>query len=149
MKNLDRLSSLFFILLSIAICLGAIKLPGGTLSNPGPMFFPFFLGLCLLILSIVLFVQSGRSPLCNFSELFQKGEGVKAIYVMGTFALSAIFFEAMGFVVSMFILMVLLLKGIGGKTVMMSILYALIITLPTYFLFTLLGVPLPRGPLWF
>lgn len=149
MKNLDRLSSVFFILLSIAICLESLKLPEASLSNPGPLIFPFLLGLSLLILSIVLFVQSVYSPLSNFSELFQKGELFKAIYVLGIFSLSIIIFEPMGFVVSMFVLMVLLLKGIGGKTVVMSIFFALIITLPTYFLFTLLGVRLPQGVLWF
>ena len=44
MKNLDSVSSVFFVYLSIAICLGAEKLPGGTRSNLGPMFFPFSVG---------------------------------------------------------------------------------------------------------
>jgi putative tricarboxylic transport membrane protein len=121
----------------------------GTLSNPGPMVFPLLLGLMLLVLSIVLFVQSGSSPLSSFSELFQKGEGLKAIYIIGTFALCILIFEPLGFVISMFVLMVLLLRGIGGKTIVMSIFYGLVTTLPTYFLFTLLGVRLPKGILFF
>ena len=149
MKNLDRLSSVFFIIVSVSICLVSLTLPGGSLSNPGPMMFPFLLGLSLLILSIILFAQSGHSPLTNFSKVFQKGEGFKAIYILGVLCLSIIIFEPTGFVVSMFVLMALLIKGIGAKTVIMSVFYALVITLPTYFLFTLLGVLLPKGVLWF
>lgn len=150
MKNPDRLSGAFFILLSVAICLFALRLPGGTLGTPGPMVFPLLLGLSLLAISIFLFVQSKPSPLFRYSNIFPKGEVLKVIYVLGTFFLSFLIFEPMGFVISIFTLLALLFKGIGGKTIAKSILYGLIISLAAYLSFQhLLGVRLPKGVLGF
>lgn len=87
MKNPDKLSGAFFILLSVAICLFALRLPGGTLGTPGPMVFPLLLGLSLLLISIFLFVQSKPSPLFSYSNIFPKGEVLKVLYVLGTFFL--------------------------------------------------------------
>jgi len=150
LKNPDRLSGAFFILLSVAICLFALRLPGGTLGTPGPMVFPLLLGLSLLAISIFLFVQSKPSPLFRYSNIFPKGEVLKVIYVLGTFFLSFLIFEPMGFVISIFTLLALLFKGIGGKTIAKSILYGLIISLAAYLSFQhLLGVRLPKGVLGF
>lgn len=150
MKNPDKLSGAFFILLSVAICLFALRLPGGTLGTPGPMVFPLLLGLSLLLISIFLFVQSKPSPLFSYSNIFPKGEVLKVLYVLGTFFLSFLIFEPMGFVISIFTLLALLFKGIGGKTIAKSILYGLIMSLAAYLSFQhLLGVRLPKGVLGF
>jgi len=150
LKNPDRLCGAFFILLSVAICLFALRLPGGALGTPGPMVFPLLLGLSLLVLSIFLFTQSRPSPLFSYSNIFPKGEVVKVLYVLGTFFLSFLIFERMGFVISIFALLALLFKGIGGKTTAKSILYGLIISLAAYLSFHhLLGVRLPKGVLGF
>ena len=149
MRSTDKLSSIFFILFSLAICLASLKLPKGSLSDPGPMAFPLLLGISLLILSVAFFVQSKSSLLYRFSDLFAKGEGLKAIYLLGTFSLCVLIFESVGFLVSIFVLLLLLFKGIGGKTIMKSIFYGSIISVLTFLLFTRLGIPLPKGILWF
>lgn len=134
----------------MAICLFALRLPGGTLGTPGPMVFPLLLGLSLLVLSIFLFAQSKPLPLFSYSNIFPKGEVLKVLYVLGTFFLSFLIFEPMGFVISIFTLLVLLIEGIGGKTIAKSILYGLIISLAAYLSFQhLLGVRLPKGVLGF
>lgn len=150
MKSIDRLIGLVFILLSLGVCLVSFRLQGGSLEIPSHMIFPLMLGLALLIISIVFFIQSKSSSLPSFSEFFTKGEGSKIIYLLGIFFLCVLILEPMGFMVSIFALMFLLLIGIGGKTVGKSILYSLIISLSTYLLFTrLLAVRLPKGILWF
>jgi putative tricarboxylic transport membrane protein len=150
LKNLDRLSAAFFFLLSVAICLFALQLPGGTLGTPGPMVFPLLLGLSLLALSLSLFAQSKSSPLSSDANIFPKGEVLKVLYVLGAFFLSFLIFDRMGFVISIFVLLALLFKGTGGKTTAKSILYGLIISLAAYVSFHhLLGVRLPKGILGF
>ncbi len=150
MTNPDRLSSGFFILLSVTICLFALQLPGGTLKNPGPMVFPFLLGLCLLILSVAFFVQSRGSRTSSDSRMVTKGEILKVAYLLGVFSFSIMILEPLGFEISLFVLLALLIKGIGRRTLVRSIFYGMIISLPTYFLFTrILGVRLPRGVFFF
>ncbi len=150
MKSVDRLSGLFFILLSVILCLTTLELPGWSLESPGPVVFPLLLGLSLLILSIIFFVQSRSSPSSAFSSLFSKGEVLRVIYLLGAFFLCVITLEWIGFVVSIFALMVFLLTGIGGKRIAGSIFFSLISSLSIYVIFTrLLGVRLPRGVLWF
>ena len=150
MKNPDRLSGAFFILLSAAACLLALRLPGGTMGIPGPIVFPLLLGLCLLVLSILLFAQSRSPAQISYANIFPKGEVFKVLYVLAAFFLSLLAFEPIGFVLSILALLALLLRGIGGKTTAKSILFALIISLTAYFCFYhLLGVRLPKGVLNF
>ena len=150
MKNPDQLGGAFFILFSAAICLLALRLPGGTLETPGPMIFPLLLGLSLLALSILLFTQSKPSAQISYASIFPKGEVLKVLYVLAAFFFSLLVFERIGFVVSILALLALLFRGIGGKTPAKSILYALIISLTAYLsFFHLLGVRLPKGALNF
>ena len=150
MKNPDRLSGAFFILFSAAACLLALRLPEGTMGIPGPMVFPLLLGLCLLVLSMLLFTQSRPSAQISYANIFPKGEIFKVLYVLAAFFLSLFAFERIGFVVSILALLALLFRGIGRKTTAQSILYALIISLTAYLsFFHLLGVRLPKGALNF
>lgn len=150
MRNPDRLSGLFFILFSIAMCALSLRLPRGTLGTPGPIVFPLLLSLSLLAFSLFLFVRSKPSLLSSYFDIFPKAEVLKVIYVLGTFFLSILIFELMGFVISIFVLLALLFRGIGAKTILQSFVYGLIISLAAYFCFqSLLNMPLPKGILWF
>lgn len=150
MKSPERLSGIFFILLSVIACLAALKLRIGSLGRPGPGMFPLLLSLILLFLSIILLFQKGVSSLSNFSGIFKKGELLKIIYFLGIFFFSLFIFEPMGFLVSTFILNFLFLKGLGGKTIIKSVCYGVTFSLSCYLVFSLLlGVNLPRGILGF
>jgi len=147
---MDRPSSIFFFFLSVAICLASLQLRAGSFEAPGPMVFPLLLGLCLLLLSIILFVQSGPTSPANLSEVLSPGELVSVIYFMGIFFLCVFIFEPMGFVTSIFVLIVLLLKVIGDKKTVSALLYGLTMTLSVYLIFVkILGVRLPKGVLGF
>ena len=128
----------------------ALRLPGGTMGMPGPMAFPLLLGLSLLALSILLYAQSRPSPQFRYSHIFPKGEVLKVLFVLGALFLSLLVFERIGFVISTFALLALLFRGIGGKTMVRSIVYGLIISLAAYLSFYyLLAVRLPKGVLNF
>lgn len=143
MKSPVRLVSLGGILLSAFICLSAVQLRGG-IAVPDFMLFPLLLGLSLMAVSGVVFVQSKGGS--SWAGLFPPGEGRKVLYLLGTFLFSLFIFESAGFAVSIFLLITLLLKGIGGKTAGQSIFYGLTIALSTYLFFSrIMGVRLPPG----
>lgn len=69
---------------------------------------------------------------------------------MGFFFLFTFIFEFLGSVISVFVLMLLLMKVIGGNTIGKAVLYSSVITLSTYLVFvTILGVRLPKSSLGF
>ncbi len=148
MKNPDRLISVLFVLLSLGICLLALKLPGGTIRNPGPMAFPLLLGLCLLGLSLALFLQS--KPSFSLSRIFPGGEMRKVAFVLGIFFVSIVTLEGIGFVASITVLLGILFYRTGGRTILRGFSYGLVISIVVYLSFKyLLGVNLPKGILTF
>ena len=150
MKFSDRLSSLFFLGFSLFVCFSSLEIRDGSITIPNHMVFPGLVGLFLLAMSIVLWVQSKSSSVSSSCELFFKGETLKILYFSVTFSLCAFLLEPVGFVISILAFIVLLLKGIGGKPLGRSVVYGLIISLSTYLFFTyLLGARLPRGVLTF
>ncbi len=150
MRSRDRLSGLFFVVLSLAMCLACFKLQRGVLELPSYMTFPLLLSLSLLITSIVLFVKSGPLSSLRPPKLFAEREGAKALYLLITFFFSLVLLEPLGFVISIFLLIALLLRGLSGKTAIKSALYGMAVSVSTYLFFTrLLAVRLPQGILTF
>jgi hypothetical protein len=151
MKHPDKYSSIFFLLLSVAVCAGSLYLPAGTVRRPGPMVFPLLLGVALGVLSITLLLQVYfRRSSTDSSLRFDRGEIPKVIYTMVVFFLSTFIFEEIGFVLSIFILLVLILVVIGHKTILKSSLYGVVFSLASYLFMTrFFGVRLPKGLLWF
>jgi hypothetical protein len=56
MKKSDQWSGLFLLILAIFMCWGSLGLPYGSIHNPGPGFFPLWLGIILGAMSIGLFM---------------------------------------------------------------------------------------------
>ena len=149
MKSPDRLSGAFFIALSVIICLGSLRLRAGTLEAPGPMIFPLLLGVGLLVCSIVFFVKARASQPAP-TVLFPRDEFRAVASVTGILLLFVLIFETAGTVISIFVLMLLLMKVVGGRTMRSAALYSSIITAITYLVFVvMLGVRLPRNVLGF
>ena len=61
MNSIDQKSSLFLIVLSLIVILGAVQLGLGDLHKPGPGFFPFLAGVILMISSVAVWVKGLRS----------------------------------------------------------------------------------------
>jgi hypothetical protein len=58
MKRYDRMSTLFFLALAIAVILESIRVGPGSLSVPGPGLIPLGCGLGLGVLSLIVFAVS-------------------------------------------------------------------------------------------
>ena len=139
------------ILLALAgyVFLAASALPFGTLRVPQTAFFPRTLALLLAVLSLVLLAQTlignetlRRSEKIDTAGWFRIGA---TLVTMAGFALAL---EPLGYLVTTFLLMVLLLRAIEAQSWRKVIAVALATSLISYAIFAwLLGVPLPVGVL--
>lgn len=101
----DFWSGVMFIALGAGFALGATKYSMGTAARMGPGYFPFWLGICLALLGVVVAVGS----------LSQKAEILKmekfdykiAIIVIGAVALCGVFLNYLGVYISVFLLVVM------------------------------------------
>lgn len=148
-KNLSFMSSLFFIVFSLYICIESLALNYGSEYGPGPGFLPLWIGGFLLILSIIYMVHAIKKEKIALSEVMPKDKGLRNVIIcisslIGFLILS----KYLGFLISSVLLLVLLFKqGYGwAKSIIFSIVVAVIIN----FAFGgLLNVPLPKNILGF
>jgi len=148
MRNPDQWSSLFWLLAGIGITLGSLKYGFGNLQAPGAGFITFFAGAVLSLLSVGLFFSSLRS------ERLRKGVGIlweglevgKVIYVFFLLVAYALVLKPLGFLITTFGLLCLLLKVKAAYPLLKVILISLLVTTGAYLLFQVwLKVQLPRG----
>jgi len=147
MRRSDIAVSLFLIGLAGFILLQTQGLTFGNIRTPQTGFFPFLLACLLIVLSIILLVQALRQSATGPSlrQIGAKGwQRIGTIFlVLVGFALAL---ESAGYLISSFLLMVVLLRVIEPQKWGLVILLAGVTALATYLIFArLLNVPLPQG----
>ena len=147
MKKKDSISALFWLILSALILKEARHIPWGTLSHPMPGFFPVILGTILGTLSLILMGKS---------LLKEKGENVKIFpdrkdwarvgLTLGVVLIYCLILETIGFLLSAFLLVFILIKFIEPQKWIYSIWISALIPLCAYLLFqVMLKANLPPG----
>lgn len=141
---------LLFFVVSIGVIIATLNLPKARLGNPNaPVYFPMMLGIFLLILSIVYFIQEWRKTEMEEKEAVQEllqGRVPKLIGLSLLLALGyTLIFEWIGFLISTILFMASLLFLINGKKKwMVNIATALIFSFASWYAFgVLLQVSLP------
>jgi hypothetical protein len=150
MGKLDRYSSLFWLIVAVVICVHAAQLGLGTLSEPGSGFVFLFSGFLIGIFSVVIFVLSlkrkGGGSISPFRNVHWGKLGLALAYIL----LYGLLLERLGFLLTTFLLLGLLLGTIESKRWYVMFLVALTGALGTYGIFELwLHTRLPRGPFGF
>ncbi len=149
MHNRDLFSSLFWMLCSVFIIVGSLRLPVGQPHNPGPGFLPLSVGGLMAILSSVLLWRS--RPKKNTEEAPQKSGPRNLFKLVATFAALLIYvpaFPFLGFLFATIPLMVFLFKAIGEAGWKISLAGGTFISLGMYMIFKVwLQVQFPIG-LW-
>lgn len=123
------------------------KLRFGTMRLPQTAFFPSILAALLLVLSLVLLFQalSQTAEINDSAKIEAQGWG-RIGATLATLVGFAILLDYLGFIVSTFLLMVLLLRAIEPQKWPRVIVIALVTALGAYVLFGwLLAIPLPAG----
>jgi len=150
MRRRDIVSGLFW--LSIGIGLSVWTLTSyeiGRLTQPGTGYLPLWLGILLILLSLILLVaQIKKSPGARQAvpPPARSGGWKKAVYTILVLIVAAFFFERVGYLLTFFCLIVLLMKGVEPQSWKRILLTALLTSVGVYVVFILLlEVQLPRG----
>ena len=144
----DGLSGLFWLIISILVCVESIRIDIGTFHNPGPGFLPFWAGVVLGMFSIALLITSilkGKGEK-GISSLWKGMEWHKVIIVLASLFIYAILLHRLGYLIATFGLLALLFGVMSRQRLWIPVVSALITSLLSYLIFYVwLGVQLPKG----
>jgi hypothetical protein len=128
----------------------SLQMPLGTFRMAGPGLFPLCLGVFLMILSAILIANvkfgkksAGEKP----GEITQAPRSTRQMLLfLGGTVLAVAGFDTLGFPLTSFLLMVLLLRSLGIKKWPFLIIMSLATAIASYIIFVqLLKIPLPKG----
>jgi putative tricarboxylic transport membrane protein len=118
----------------------------GKMDHPGPGIFPLFLGIFILIVSILSFI---KSLILNAGIIPESTGGIRlrnVYYVFGSLWFFLLFLPVLGFSTTNFLMFVFLLKVVGRRKWFSTIAWSIIITITSYYVFAVqLLVLFPRG----
>lgn len=130
----------------VLVALEAQTLKLGRISRPEPGFFPFWLGIALVILGAVLAVSSRRGTAAESEGSWKELKWEKIVYSLVSVLAYAFLLQPLGFLISTFILMFLLFRVVGDQKWFVVAAGSVITSLVTYLLFRVwLQVQLPSG----
>lgn len=147
--------AVFWVLLGMTISIWSATFPLGGVKGPGPALLPLACGLILILLGVILFVQKKEQKTDSSVEpprpLFPHGAaGRRVAFTLGGMLLSAILFMPLGFTLTVFLLILFLMRTIQPQTWKVTILYAFLSAAGSYVVFKLLlKSQLPSGVLGF
>ncbi|MEI9477778.1 MAG: tripartite tricarboxylate transporter TctB family protein [Deltaproteobacteria bacterium] len=151
MERRDSVMAIFWILLGLTISIWSATFPFGGLKDPGPAFLPLGCGLILILLgSIMVFqVRTRNADLSTkpFERLLPQGAaGMRVAFTMGSMLLSTILLTPLGFVLTVFFLILFLMRTIHPQKWRVAIFYAFVSAVGSFIVFkVLLKTQLPGG----
>jgi len=142
----------FWIALGIFISVYAYRLGMGRLSEPGPGFMPFWLGVIVSALALYKLISSLKGEQEGTDNKAFRTTGwssshSKLVFITLTLLVYALFLEWLGYIIITFLVMILLLRLSGYTQWVRIIIYATIIVGTSYLMFEYLGVDFPAGVL--
>ena len=144
----DQVSGLFWLAISILVCVKSLHANIGTFSRPGAGFLPFWSGCILGTLSIILVVASllKKSVSGDIAHLWKGMEWGRVVSAFFSLFIYGFFLERLGYLIATFGLMIVMLGIIGRPKVWVLVVSAFIVVVGTYVVFDVwLEVRLPRG----
>jgi len=144
----DRISGIFWFVLSAAICIESYRMGLGSLHQPGPGFLFFWTAAAMGILSVAVIVRAwtGRKGEEPENAIFGKENALKIILVLLALFLYAFFMETLGFILITLLLFIFLLALIEKKRWGFAVLVSLAVTAVSYLVFEVwLKSQLPKG----
>ncbi len=150
MKHRDLMSGLFWLAVGILLTVLSTSYTVGNIVEPGPGFLPLILGILIIFLSLIVLIGARKSS--SEGNVASSGEGgwKRVSYAVLVLIVLAFFFEKIGYLITFFLLMLLLMIGAGGQSWKRILLTALFSAVGVYVVFVLLlEQPLPSGLLRF
>ena len=110
MKNNDQRSSLFWLVVGLAIALYSRKYDLGSLSSPGPGFLPFLSGAAMALLALVVFFQQFPKRKETLKSLWSHTKWPTVLLVLASLVAYTVLLELLGFLLDTFVLTAFLLR---------------------------------------
>jgi putative tricarboxylic transport membrane protein len=149
MKKADQWSGLALSILAAGMICAALGLPYGNVHNPGPGFFPLWLGVILGGMSIALLVQTirGKESERTLRDILEEDvRWGKVLLVLAGLVLYGFLMDYLGFFIVTFLLMALLLRFIEPQPWKIVIGWALSGSVGSYLIFEVwMKLRLPKG----
>jgi putative tricarboxylic transport membrane protein len=149
-RSHEAAGGIFLLLFGSVTVILSLRMPIGTFRAAGTGLFPLCLGILLVALSFAhllrLRFREKKSGEKRESPVETRGGRKQMAFFLGTMALGALFFNALGYPLTSFLLLVALLKILGVKRWVYNFLLSFVAAGVSYFLFVQwLQIPLPKG----
>jgi len=147
--------AIFWIIFGITISIWSATFPFGGPKDPGPAYFPLACGLIFILLGMIMLFQrkakKGEIPLKSFEPLIPQWPAAKRIiFTLGGMLVFALLLKPLGFVLTVFLLILFLVKGVQPQKWRVALFYAFVSASGSFTVFkVLLKTSLPRGPFGF
>jgi hypothetical protein len=132
-----------------ATVLLSLRMPIGTFRVAGTGMFPLILGILLMFLSCIFLLKllyQHKKTTTKRDSVAEHGSPVQLTLFFGTMVLATAFFNQLGYPLTSFLLLVVLLRTLGMKQWFLNILLSSLSAVASYFLFVQwLKIPLPKG----
>jgi hypothetical protein len=109
-KNNDQRSSLFWLVIGLAIAFYSRKYDLGTPSSPGPGFLPFLSGAAIALLALLVFFQQIPKQKDTLESLWAQKKWPAVPVVMAALVAYTISLSFLGFILDTFLLTAFLLR---------------------------------------
>jgi len=152
MRRADQITGILMLIFSAAVIEGARRMPASMTFGPGAGFLPFWLGVTMAALSIVLLVNATREPAVPSGRSpFPRGRALLPLVGMAvSLAAFILLLETLGFLLATGLLSAFLLRVIERQRWRTTLLVAVANAFGLYIVFQkLLGVSLPKNLLGF
>ena len=149
MKRPYQITASILFVLSTLIIYESLQLKYYTPLGPGPGFFPFWLSLCLAVLSLVMFYQASfKKSDPRVEDFIDSRLGyMRALCICVAWIWAAAMLERLGYRLTMLIFFPFLLLTLGRVRWHMIVLITLLGSIVTFYVFSIkLSAPLPVGP---
>ena len=149
MKKADLITGVVLLAVSGFVIWGALLMPPSATFGPGSGFLPFWLGVILAALAVILLATTWRRRATE-KDCISPFPGAKALIaigaVLGGLAAYIVLIEVVGFLMDTFLYVAFLLGVVERERLLTTILIALSTTAGLYLIFQVfLGITLPSN----
>jgi hypothetical protein len=153
MKHTNIISAVFWLCLGLLFSIWSTSYHIGGITQPGPGFLPFVLGILIILFSLILLGQGWaerRSSKETETAPSLIASWKKIAYVILILLFATFAFEPLGYLITVFLFIAFLMLRKELRSLRTAVLAASLTTLGIYLVFVLLlEQPLPRGFLRF
>jgi putative tricarboxylic transport membrane protein len=116
MINSNRIQAIVWALFGLYVSYEGFLLKLGTPRAPKPGFMIFWMGVIVVILSLLFFIETFTMPWQRHKPLWGEGRWFRGAKLMAALFLYVSVFQFLGFILSTFLLLVFLFKGLEPQS---------------------------------